>query len=81
MLSWFRRDKPAPKPPAEANPPPQPLAPPSSGGGTDSEAVRKSGNALLNQGQIEQALRAYRQAIELDRSNQGAWGQPWLRAQ
>jgi protein O-GlcNAc transferase len=73
MLSWLRRNKPAPNPPAQANPAPKPLVAPSSDGGMDSEALRKSGNALLEQGQIEQALRAYRQAIELDPTNQGAW--------
>ncbi len=72
MLSWLRRNKPAPKPPAQANPSPKPLVS-SSSSGTESEALRKSGNALLNRGQVEQAMRAYRQAIELDPSNQGAW--------
>ena len=65
MLSWFRRNKPAP--PASS-----PATAPTSCS-VDGDAHRKRGNALLEQGQLAAAEEAYRQAVALGPANSGAW--------
>jgi protein O-GlcNAc transferase len=72
MLSWFRRDRPASELPPQTNPPAEPRVPTSTVDATVSETLRRSGNSLLQQGQAEQAMQAFRRAVELDPGNLGA---------
>ena len=57
MLSWLRRRRP------EALPSPD----------LDSEALKRRGHALLEQGQLASAEESFRRAVELDPCNTGAW--------
>ena len=65
MLSWLRRPKPVSVPPSPTAS--RPI------GAEDSDALRKRGNLLLQQGQLAAAEEAYRQAAALDPTNKGAW--------